>query len=53
MRVRLAGVSLFVLMLVSLVHGAMQAPVLRGVVTDHQRRPSTAPQRGQDHRCRL
>ncbi len=36
MRVRLAGVSLFVLLLVSLVHGAMQAPVLRGVVTDHQ-----------------
>jgi Ca-activated chloride channel family protein len=36
MRVRLAVVSVFVLLLVSLIHGAMQAPVLRGVVTDTQ-----------------
>jgi hypothetical protein len=36
MRVRLAVVSVFVFLLVSLVHGAMQSPVLSGVVTDNQ-----------------
>ena len=34
MRVRLAVVSVLVLLLVSLVHGAMQSAVLSGVVTD-------------------
>ena len=34
MRVRLAVVSVFMLLLVSLVHGAMQSAVLSGVVTD-------------------
>ena len=34
MRVRLAVVSVFVLLLVSLVHGVMQSAVLSGVVTD-------------------
>lgn len=36
MRVRLAVVSIFAVLLVSLVHGAMSAAVLSGVVTDHQ-----------------
>jgi Ca-activated chloride channel homolog len=34
MRVRLAVVSVVLFLLVSMVHGAMQSPVLRGVVTD-------------------
>jgi Ca-activated chloride channel family protein len=34
MRVRMAVVSVFLILLVSLVHGAMQASVLSGVVTD-------------------
>ena len=39
MRVRLAVVSVSLLLLVSLVHGAMQSAVLSGVVTDHQQAP--------------